>query len=151
MTVSSAPLRSRILLAAACLAIGLPALYAEDWPQFRGAARDNVSKETGLLRKWPQGGPKVLWTVPVGQGYAGAAIVPGRVYHNDDDETKGEWSVIARSLATSTKLWRYSDAKTVLPLRAIARSVPAVEANFVFSIHPKCNLDAQDARPGKKV
>jgi outer membrane protein assembly factor BamB len=151
MTASSAPPRSRILLAAACLAIGLPALYAEDWPQFRGAARDNVSKETGLLRKWPQGGPKVLWTVPVGQGYAGAAIVAGRVYHNDYDEAKGEWSVIARSLANGKELWRYSEAKKIRPNHAITRTVPAVDAKFVFSIDPKCNIYALDARTGKKV
>ena len=36
-----------------------------DWPQFRGADRSNISKETGLLRKWPAGGPKHLWSVPL--------------------------------------------------------------------------------------
>ena len=69
----------------------LPAAQAPDWPQFRGPDRDNISKETGLLRRWPAGGPKVLWSVPVAQGYAGAAIVGGRVYHHDYDEAKSEW------------------------------------------------------------
>jgi len=31
------------------------------WPQWRGPNRDNVSTETGLLREWPEGGPKLLW------------------------------------------------------------------------------------------
>jgi len=42
----------------ACL-ISLP-LLGGDWPQFRGPSRDNISTETGLLRSWPAGGPKVL-------------------------------------------------------------------------------------------
>jgi hypothetical protein len=35
---------------------------AEDWTQFRGPARDGRSLETGLLIRWPAGGPKLLWT-----------------------------------------------------------------------------------------
>ncbi|MGA2155818.1 MAG: polyvinylalcohol dehydrogenase, partial [Bryobacteraceae bacterium] len=45
----------------------LPAAQGTDWPQFRGADRNNISKETGLLRKWPAAGPKRLWSVPVEQ------------------------------------------------------------------------------------
>jgi len=33
-----------------------------DWPQWRGPARDDLSKETGLLKQWPEGGPKKLWS-----------------------------------------------------------------------------------------
>jgi outer membrane protein assembly factor BamB len=62
-----------------------------NWPQFRGPARDNISRETGLLRKFPAGGPKVLWSVPAAQGYAAAAIVAGPVYHHDYDESKQVW------------------------------------------------------------
>jgi outer membrane protein assembly factor BamB len=140
-----------MMWSAACLGLAAGIVRAEDWPQFRGAARDNVSKEVGLLKKWPAGGPKVLWTVPVGQGYAGAAIVAGRVYHNDYDEAKGAWSVISRSLATGKELWRYTEPKRIRPNHAITRTVPAVDARFVFSIDPKCGLVALDARTGKKV
>jgi len=37
--------------------------YGEDWPGFRGAGRDGKSTETGLLKSWPKGGPKLLWSV----------------------------------------------------------------------------------------
>jgi hypothetical protein len=54
---------------------------AADWPQWRGPTRDGVSKETGLLKKWPAGGPKLLWkTDKAGSGVAGAAVVGGVVY-----------------------------------------------------------------------
>lgn len=31
-----------------------------DWPGWRGRDRTGVSIETGLLKKWPEGGPKVM-------------------------------------------------------------------------------------------
>ncbi|UCG46838.1 MAG: hypothetical protein JSU94_15215, partial [Phycisphaerales bacterium] len=33
---------------------------AADWPRWRGPNYDAVSTETGLLKSWPQGGPKLL-------------------------------------------------------------------------------------------
>src|SRR5687767_13242625 len=50
-------------------------LRAEDWPQYRGPQRNDVSTETGLLEKWPAGGPPLLWTYKsAGIGYSGVAI-----------------------------------------------------------------------------
>ncbi|MEW6306400.1 MAG: PQQ-binding-like beta-propeller repeat protein [Verrucomicrobiota bacterium] len=52
-----------------------------DWPQWRGPNRDDVSKETGLLKSWPAEGPKQLWVYDnAGLGYSGPAIVNGRLY-----------------------------------------------------------------------
>ena len=51
------------------------AVLGDDWPQFRGPHRDGISAETGLLRQWPEGGPKVLWSLQMDQGYSAAAIV----------------------------------------------------------------------------
>ena len=60
---------------------------AADWPQFRGPDRDGTSRETGLLRAWPEGGPELLWETSMGQGYSAAAIHSGKVYVNDYDES----------------------------------------------------------------
>jgi hypothetical protein len=60
-----------VLFAAQCA-------VAADWPQFRGPDRDGVSKETGLLRSWPDGGPEVLWTTifcTAALGIVGLAVV----------------------------------------------------------------------------
>ena len=54
---------------------------ANDWPQWRGPDRTGVSKETGLLQSWPQGGPKRLWVYDKGgSGYSGPAIVQGKLF-----------------------------------------------------------------------
>ncbi len=54
---------------------------AADWPQWSGPDRDDVSKETGLLKSWPDGGPKLLWTFrSAGVGYSGPAVVGATLY-----------------------------------------------------------------------
>ena len=54
---------------------------ADDWPQFRGPGRDGKSAETGLLKKWPEAGPKKLWSVEgLGIGYSSVAVADGFVY-----------------------------------------------------------------------
>lgn len=54
---------------------------AADWPQFRGPNRDGKSDETGLMQRWPEGGPELLWEVEgLGEGYSSAAISQGMVY-----------------------------------------------------------------------
>ena len=141
--------RRELLIGAGSLAVGslLPAgLQAAgpsmDWPQFRGPQRDNICGETGLARKWPAGGPKVLWSVPVEQGYAGAAIVGGRVYHHDYDTAKGEWIVNCRNLSDGKPVWQFREAREIRPNHAITRTVPCVDARFVFSLDPKAVVEA---------
>jgi outer membrane protein assembly factor BamB len=52
-----------------------------DWPQWHGPDRTNISKETGLLKQWPSGGPKLLWTSRgLGSGYGSPAIKGDRIY-----------------------------------------------------------------------
>src|SRR5687768_18475624 len=76
-----ASLTSRSLLIA--LAVLPPVLHANnfDWPQWRGPDRTHVSKESGLLKSWPEGGPKRVWLFEnAGAGYSGPAIVNGKFY-----------------------------------------------------------------------
>ena len=133
------------------LALALPPARGLDWPQFRGPDRNGISKETGLLRKWPAAGPKLLWSVPVTEGYAGAAIVAGRVYHHDYDEAKSEWSINCRSLDAGKPIWQFREPREIRPNHAITRTIPAVDGRFVCSLDPKAVLHCLDARTGKEI
>ena len=119
-----------IALMVVCLAT---VVLGSDWPQFLGPNRNGVSPEKGLMRKWPAGGPKVLWTVDVGPGYGGAAIRDGKVYILD---RIGEEQDVLRVLdfATGKEQWRYAyDA----PGRAShhgSRSTPAVDDKYIFTV-----------------
>jgi outer membrane protein assembly factor BamB len=127
------------------------AVRADDWPQFRGPNRDGISRETGLLRQWPEGGPTVLWTVPMTQGYSGPAIVDGRVYCNDYDEDASEWRVYCRDLRDGSEIWRFTEARRIRPNHGITRSVPAVNGSYVVSIDPKCVVHGLDAKTGREL
>src|SRR5689334_7541890 len=69
------------VLALALGAGGIQSLRADDWPQWRGPARDGISQERGLLQEWPKEGPKLLWRVGhAGSGYSTPAVVGERIY-----------------------------------------------------------------------
>lgn len=122
-----------------------------DWPQFRGPGRDNISTETGLYRTWPAKGPKVLWKIPVCEGYAGAAIKDGRIYLNDYNAEKKEHLFRCISLVDGKDIWQWSYAVEIRPSHGITRTVPAVGQRLVFSLDPKCRFHAFDIKTGKLV
>lgn len=80
------------------------AVQAADWPQWRGADRTDISPETGLLRKWPEGGPKRVWmNENSGLGYSGFAVVGGKLFTmgaRDDAEL-----VICLDANSGQELW----------------------------------------------
>jgi outer membrane protein assembly factor BamB len=97
-------LRTGTALAFGFLAVTAGAADNFDWPQWRGPDRTGVSKETGLLKKWPEGGPKKLWMFDkAGNGYSGASISKGKLYTvgtRDDSEC-----VLALDANKGTELW----------------------------------------------
>ncbi|HZT83405.1 MAG TPA: PQQ-binding-like beta-propeller repeat protein [Gemmataceae bacterium] len=120
-------------LLAALLAAALPA-FAADWPQWRGPDRTDVSKETGLLKTWPDGGPKLLWTYrDAGVGYSGPAVVGDRLYSLGADDK--EEFVFCLDTKTGKKLWQtaftqrfrngYGDGP---------RGTPTVDGDLLYAI-----------------
>jgi outer membrane protein assembly factor BamB len=62
------------------LSIGAATAFG-DWPQWRGIDRDGHSTDTGLLKQWPAGGPKLVWKATgLGGGYAGPSVAGDRVF-----------------------------------------------------------------------
>ncbi len=55
-------------------------LYSADWPEWRGAGRQGVWAETGIIENFPADGLRVKWRAPVRAGYSGPAIANGRVF-----------------------------------------------------------------------
>jgi outer membrane protein assembly factor BamB len=79
-------------------------VFGADWPQWRGANRDGISKETGLLASWPSDGPPVVWkTSGLGQGYSSLAIAGGRIF-TQGQNGKQEF-IAAFDVKTGKKLW----------------------------------------------
>jgi outer membrane protein assembly factor BamB len=106
---------------------------AADWPQFQGPDRNGISPETGLLHAFPEGGPKVLWTVKLGEGYGGPAIRDGKVYVLDRQENQREL-LRCWDLATGKEEWSAPyDAPGTVDHNG-SRSIPAVDEKYVFTV-----------------
>lgn len=122
-----------------------------DWPQWRGPNRDDVSKETGLLKSWPQGGPKKLWSYEnAGNGYSGPAIAGGKLFTlgtRDNAEV-----LIALDANTGKELWT-AGLGPILEngWGGGPRGTPTVDGDKVFALSGKGNLACVNIADGKVV
>jgi outer membrane protein assembly factor BamB len=120
------------------------------WPQFRGPNRDGINLETqALLRAWAATGPAELWSIDVGDGYAGAAVLNSRVYLMDYDNDKKQDALRCFSLADGREIWRYAYSVSLKRNHGMSRTVPAVSDKFVVGLSPKCYVVCLDPANGQ--
>lgn len=133
-------------------ASGLPG----DWPCFRGPLRDGISHEAvPLARTWPKQGPKKLWEISLGDGYASPAVLNGRLYVLDyipADKPKGipaQDALRCLSLDDGKEIWRASYPIKIPPFHGMSRTIPAVTDKYVVSFGPLCHVLCVDAKTGE--
>jgi outer membrane protein assembly factor BamB len=119
------------------------------WPRFRGANYDNISTETtSLARSWGPGGPKQLWSVQLGEGYAGPAVLNGRVYVLDFDAAARADKLRCLALDDGRDLWSQSYPIEIKRNHGMSRTVPAVTNTHVVTLGPKADVMCADAVTG---
>ncbi len=129
---------------------GQPSNLPGQWPRFRGPEYDNICRqEVPLARSWPEGGPPVLWSVALGEGYAGPAIKNGRVYVIDYDRPNGADVIRCFSLDDGAEIWRYSYPVVIKRFHGMSRAIPTVTDEVVVAIGPKCHVTCLDADSGQ--
>ncbi|SPE61421.1 Pyrrolo-quinoline quinone [Verrucomicrobia bacterium] len=120
---------------------GTPSDLPGVWPRFRGPDGDAISKEAiPLLRSWAASGPRQLWSVEVGEGFAGAAVWTGRVYVMDYDRDHKQDALRCLSLADGREIWRFCYPVVVKRNHGMSRTVPAVTDRLVVGLGPKCHV-----------
>ncbi len=56
-------------------------IHSQETAQWRGPERDGNYPETGLLKKWPDAGPALLWHFEgLGAGHSSAVVTSNRIY-----------------------------------------------------------------------
>jgi outer membrane protein assembly factor BamB len=129
---------------------GVPAELPGAWPRFRGENFDAISTENvDLAQTWAPDGPAVLWSIDVGEGYAGPAILAGRVYVLDYDRQKHADVIRCLSLQDGKDIWQYSYPVMVKRLHGMSRTVPAVTEKYVVTLGPKCHVTCLDSMTGR--
>lgn len=121
----------------------------ESWPRFRGAEMDNISRSgVGLIDRFPEGGPKMLWSHPLGEGHAGAAIYEGVVYLMDYDEEERADVLRAFDLVSGEELWRRGYKINLKRNHGMSRTVPAVTEEHILTIGPRSHVMCVDREDG---
>ncbi len=129
---------------------GVPSDLPGEWPCFRGADFDNVSKaDYTLASRWPDTGPEILWSVELGEGHAAPAVLDGRVYLFDYDETKHADALRCFSLADGKEIWRHSYALPAKRNHGLSRTVPAVTEDCIVTMGPRCHVSCVETQTGE--
>jgi outer membrane protein assembly factor BamB len=143
-------MKNTVRLVTIMITLSVGSVVAADWPWIYGPKRDHTSTEKGLLRTWPQEGPKVLWTVPMGAGFGGPAVSGGNVYLLDRDEKVGD-TLRVLDLASGKELWTFAYEARGGFMFAGSRTTPTVDGGHVYTVGPMGDLYAISTKTRKPV
>jgi outer membrane protein assembly factor BamB len=137
---------------------------ADDWPQWLGPQRDGVWRETGILDKFPPGGPPVLWRTQIGGGFTGPGVAGERVYVMDRQGDKpargveapgknglpGSERVLCLNRVDGKVLWKHEyDCPYKIYYPSGPRTTPVVRQGKVYTLGAMGDLYGLDAATGK--
>ena len=125
---------------------------AEDWPQWQGPNRNAVSGETGLLRQWPAGGPRLAWRIEgLGGGDSAPAVADGKLYGLSNRD--GQEIVWAISEADGKEIWNSSlgeaQPQDVHQSKEGPGGTPTVDGNRIYVIGMSGRIACLDTKAGK--
>lgn len=150
------PFRSWMCRAAvwsSCFVVGWSSpAAAGDWPQILGPQRDGKAAGEKLADSWPAGGPRVLWSVELGEGYAGPAVAGKTVvafHRRERSET-----ISALDVASGKPLWQTdfpASYRGGVDSDHGPRCVPLVHGGRVFAFGAAGDLHCVDLATGKRL
>ena len=128
--------------------------WADEWPQWMGPGRDNVWRETGIIDKFPAGGPPIVWRAEIAGGYAGPAVAQGKVFvtdfvtsgdakaaNFDRNTTTGTERVLCLDAKTGEQLWSHEyDVTYTISYPAGPRCTPNVDGDYVYTLGAEGHL-----------
>ncbi|MFC1607526.1 PQQ-binding-like beta-propeller repeat protein [Candidatus Latescibacterota bacterium] len=143
------------VLAAALLYGSALAQKGGEWPIFHGPNRLNKSTETGLLKKWPENGPRMIWSASgLGDGYSTVSIADGSIF------TSGKFGNQTYVLAFDLDgklLWKSPNGKPWTTERNFrkshigSRATPTYDDGMVYHLDEVIQLAAFDSKTGKQL
>ncbi len=145
----SARLPAQLAVLLGLVLLPAAAAHSADWPQFHGPARDNCSRETGLLKRWPPEGPRLLWTARgIGHGFATVSVVGGRIYTcgNLDGKT------VVTAMDTSGRIvWQTENGPSWTKSVPGTRGTPTIDGDRLYHESPLGELVCLEAETGTKL
>jgi len=116
---------------------------------------------TGLAEKWPETGPPILWSRPLGPGHSAILNDEGRLYTmyraGNGRAKQGPWdaeeTVVAMDAASGKTLWehKYPSRREDFSFGAGPHSTPLIVGDRLFTIGTNKQLFAFDKKSGRIV
>jgi outer membrane protein assembly factor BamB len=130
------------------------------WTQWGGATRNFIVEAAPpLADTWPESGPPVLWTRPLGTGHSSILVDDGRLYtlyrKGDGRARRGPWdpeeAVIAMDAKTGATIWehKYPSRREDFSFGAGPHATPLIVGDRLFTMGTQQQLFALDKRSGK--
>jgi outer membrane protein assembly factor BamB len=136
----------RFLLSLSGLLISL-FILGQNSIQWRGEKRDGIYNETGLQKKWPESGPKLLWHFDgLGDGHASASVTEKVIYTAGMTDSTGY--IFAFDLE-GTLLWKTSYGLEWNLNWPGSRSTPVVNNGKIYMMSGYGKISCMDASSGK--
>jgi outer membrane protein assembly factor BamB len=122
-----------------------------DWPQWRGPNRDGISKETGLLKQWPEQGPPLVWKATgAGNGYSSLAISAGRIFTMG--VRRDREYIIAFDVTTGNEVWATANGRVFRNDRGNGpRGTPTVDGDRLYALGGSGDLSCVETKSGRVV
>lgn len=141
----------RIYIVLLMVLVAVSAANAADWSQFRGPGRDGISPETGLMKQWPQDGPKELWSYDgLGTGYSSVSVADGLVYTTGLTDDQGY--LFAFDLQGNLKYKvNYGPEWTKASNYPSARTTPTIDGDRLYLMSGLGRLACYNAKTGKSL
>jgi outer membrane protein assembly factor BamB len=108
-----------------------------------------MSAETGLLKQWPEGGPKLAWQANgIGDGYATVTIAGGMVCTAGNIARE---TVITALDLSGKRLWQAKNGPAYERSHPGARGTPTVAGGKLYHLNGDGDVICLDARSGAKL
>lgn len=105
-------------------------VFSQEFCEWRGPGRTGVYNETGLLQKWPEKGPNLLWALEdIHKGYSSVSIANNTIYLTGINDTVDV--LIAVDMKGNLK-WQTPFGRAWNSSYSDSRSTPTVENDRVY-------------------
>lgn len=138
----------KILLALISIAIYF-GLTAQDVAQWRGPDRNGIYNESGLMKSWPQAGPKMIWHYDeLGEGYSSAAVTSKGIYLTGMISGKGWMFALDHN---GKLLWKKEYGKEWNESHTGVRSTPLVIKDKLYIMSSYARLTCMNSSNGQII
>lgn len=149
------------------LAISMMAadLSGDDWSRWMGPDRTNTWYETGIVEKFPEGGPKVIWKTKIAGGYSGPSIANGKVVITDfvtkenvkignfqRSKFKGTERILCLDEKTGEVIWKHEHhVLYTISYPSGPRCTPVIEGERVYTLGAEGHLFCFNLQDGEII